>query len=60
MEEVIIRRKTRIGLSYLLPLRRVEMPEAPPLRRVLRLHWNNKTSNGNKIVIRGAHRREKF
>ena len=47
MEAIIIPRKIRIVLPYVLPLSRVEMPEAPPLRRVLRLHWSDRTGNEN-------------
>ena len=36
------------------------MPEASPVRRVLRLHWSDRTGNGNKIVIGGAQLRGKF
>ena len=39
MEAIIIPRKIKIVLPKILPLRRVDMPEAPALRRVLRLHW---------------------
>ena len=34
------------------------MPDAPPLR--LRLHWSDRTGNGNKIVMGGAQRRRKL
>ena len=47
-------------MQKVLPLSGVEMPEAPPLRLVLRLHWSDKTGNGNKIVIEEAQRRGKF
>ena len=60
MEEIIIPRKIRIALSQVLPLSKVEMPDAPTLRLVLTPHWSDKTGNGNKIVIGGAQRREKF
>ena len=60
MEAIIIPRKVRIVLPQVLPLSRAKMPEAPPLRRVLRLHWSDRTSNGNKIVIGGAQRRGTF
>ena len=60
MEAIIIPTKIRIVLPQVLPLNRVEMLEAPLLRRVLRLHWSDRTGNGNKIVIGGAQRRGKF
>ena len=60
MEAIIIPRKIRLVLLQVLPLSRVQMPEAPPLRLVLRLHWSDRTGNKNKIVIRGAQRRGKF
>ena len=60
MEAIIIPRKIRIVLPQVLPLR-IEMPKAPLLRWVLRLHWSDKTiDNGNKIVIGGAQRKGKF
>ena len=59
MEAIIILKKIRIILPEVLPLSRVEMPEAP-LRLVLRLHRSDRTDNGNKIVIRGAQRQGKF
>ena len=58
MEAIIISRKIRIILPYVLPLSRVEMPEAPPLRWDLRLHKSDRTGNEYKLVIRGAQRRE--
>ena len=60
MEAIIIPMRIRIVLPQVLPLSRVQMPEAPPLRRVLRLHWSGRTGNGNKIVIGGAQRRGKL
>ena len=60
MEAIIIPMRIRIVLPQVLPLSRVQMPEAPPLRRVLRLHWSDRTGNGNKIVIGGAQRRGKL
>ena len=54
MQTIIIPRKIRIVLS------RVEMPEAPPLRQVLRLHLSDRTGNGKKIVIGGTQRRGRF
>ena len=60
METIIIPRKIRIVLPQVLSLSRVEMPEASLLRRVLRLHWSDRTRNRNKIVIGGAQRRGKF
>ena len=60
MEAIIFPKKIRIVLPYDLTLSIVEMPEAPPLKRVLRLHWIDRTGNGNKIVIGGAQRRGKF
>ena len=59
MEVIIIPRKIRIVLPQVLPLSRVKMPEAPPLRRILRLQWSDRTGNGNEIVI-GAQQRGKF
>ena len=60
MEVLIIPRKIRIVLPQILPLSRVEMSEASLLRRVLRLHWSDKTGYRNKIVIGGAQGRETF
>ena len=60
MEAIIIPWKIRIVLPQVLPLSRVEMPETPLLRQILRLHWCDRTGNRNKIVIGGAQRREKF
>ena len=60
MEAIIIPRKIRIVLPQVLLLSRVEMPEAPPLKWILRPNWSDRTGNGNKIVIGGAHRRGKF
>ena len=60
MEAIIIPRKIRIVLPQDLPLSRVEMQEAPLLRRVLRLHWSASRGIRNKIVIGGAQRRGKF
>ena len=60
MEAIIISRKIRIVLPLVLPLSRVEMPEAPLLRRVLRLDWSDRTGNINKIGTGGAQRRGKF
>ena len=54
MEAIIIPRKIRIVLPYVLPLSRVEMPEASLLKRVLRLQWSDRTGNGNKVVIGGV------
>ena len=51
METIIILRKIRIVLPQVLPLSRVEMVEAPLLRRVLRLHWSDRIGNRKKIVI---------
>ena len=59
MEAIIIPRIIRIVLPQVLPLR-VEMPEANLLRRVLRLHWSDRTGNRKKIEIGGAQRRGKF
>ena len=53
METISIPRKMRIVMPYVLSLSRAEMPEAPPLRRILRSHWSDRTGNGNKIVIGG-------
>ena len=60
MEAIIIPRKIKIVLPQVLPLSRVEMLEAPPFRRVLRLHWSDRTGNMNKIVIGGAQWRGMF
>ena len=60
MEAIIIPRKIRIVLPQILPLSRVEMPEVPLLRRILRLHWSDRTGNRNRIVIGGAQWRGKF
>ena len=59
-EAIIVLRKIRIVLPYFLPLRRVEMPEASQLRRVLKLHWSDKIGNGKNNVIGGAQSREKL
>ena len=58
MEAIIIPRKIRIVLPQALPLSRVEMPEAPLLRLVLRLHWSDRTGNRNKIVIKQLNKEE--
>ena len=43
METIIMPWIIRIVLPYVLPLSRVEIPEAPPLRQVLGPHWSNRT-----------------
>ena len=60
METIVIPRKIRIVLPQILPLSRVEMPETPLLRWVLRLHWSDRTGNRNKIVIGEVQQRGKF
>ena len=60
IEAIIIPRKIRTVLPQILPLSRVEMPEAPLHRRVLRLHWSDRTGNRNKIVIGGVQRSGKL
>ena len=59
-EAKIIPGKVRIVLSQFVPPSRVKMPEASLLRWVLGRHWSNRTGYRNKIVVRGAQRREKF
>ena len=58
--EIFIPRRIRIVLPQVLPLSRVEKPEAPQLRLILMLHWSDRTGNRNKIVIRGAQWRGKL
>ena len=60
MEAIIIPSKIRIVLPLVFPLSRVEMSDSPPLRRVLRPHWSDRTGNGSKIVIVGAKWSVKF
>ena len=60
MEAIIIPRKIRIVQPLVHPLSRVRMPEAHPLRMVLRPYCSDTTGNGNKIVIGGAQWRRKF
>ena len=57
MEAIIIPRKIRIVLPRVLPLSRIELPEAPLLRRVLRQHWSDRIGNRSKIVIGGEERK---
>ena len=54
MEAIIVPRKIRIVLPYVLPLSRVEMPEVSLLRWILRQHWSDRAGKGNKIVVGGA------
>ena len=60
MEAIIIPRKIRIVLPQNLPLSRDEMIEAPVRRRVLTLHWSERTGNRNNNMIDGAQRIGKF
>ena len=42
------------------PVGSAKVPQAPPVRRIGRPYWRNRTGNRDKVVIGGAQRREQF
>ena len=58
-EAVIIPRKISIIPPQVSPTSRGKMPKAPPLWRILRRNWRDRTRYRYKIVIGGTQRRRK-